>query len=105
MSLVDSLDSILMLYSYTNFPENTMKLFQKRPQIESDGAEGVEHLPAAVTANQEAKPEEMAENDANKAQQAVATEPAVTVMDKTKQRTMSHLSIVLTIMSILLAFR
>ena len=74
MTLVDSLDSILMLYSYSGFPERSFRIIEKRNSDNSLGVEG-------------------------------PTDPESTRSMRVKQNAISGLSIILTIMSILLAFR
>jgi high-affinity nickel-transport protein len=85
MTLIDSLDSILMLYSYTGFPERKFALFVKR--VES----GLPNSPG------EAPPVEPAPN--------VDEDRPEKIDMRVKMNAMSGLSIVLTLMSILVAFR
>ncbi|KAJ3571517.1 hypothetical protein NP233_g3699 [Leucocoprinus birnbaumii] len=98
MSMIDSLDSILMLYSYAGLLENRIKwqIFEPKTTsnepVKGDSSEKVDaekvcetHPPPQVTVNP-------VEED------RVATET------KTKMNVMSGLSIVLTFMSILVAF-
>jgi len=85
MTLIDSLDSVLMLYSYTGFPERKFALFVKQDELRSPGALGetplVEHEPDL----DEDRPEK--------------------INTRVKMNAMSGLSIILTLMSILVAFR
>ena len=85
MTLIDSLDSVLMLYSYTGFPERKFALFVKREKLGSPGSPGetplVEHEPDIY----EDRPEK--------------------INMRVKMNAMSGLSIILTLMSILVAFR
>ena len=84
MTLIDSLDSILMLYSYTGFPEHKFALFVKRGefgQSDSPGETLVGHGPDPG----EERPDK--------------------IDMRVKMNAMSGLSIVLTLMSILVAFR
>jgi len=74
MTLVDSLDSILMLYSYSGFPERSFRIFERQ----RSGTGDVEEISA--------DPESVARSA------------------RVKQNAMSGLSIVLTLMSILVAF-
>ncbi|KAL7280075.1 hypothetical protein ACG7TL_006490 [Trametes sanguinea] len=120
MTLIDSLDSIIMLYSYAGFPERSFALFEKRssgtskatlpgsgtgdPLNAENPVAGVEELPMnQSTADPTSKDE--------KGQQLVAVEEADEEDPVVRQRVlrvkrnaMSNLSILLTIMSILVAF-
>ena len=80
MTLIDSLDSILMLYSYTGFPERKFALFVKRGESGNSGMPGETHEPDL----DEDRPEK--------------------INMRVKMNTMSGLSIILTLMSILVAF-
>jgi high-affinity nickel-transport protein len=83
MTLIDSLDSVLMLYSYTGFPESKLALFVKRGDPPSSSGETplVGHEPGPV----EDRPGK--------------------INMRVKMNAMSGLSIILTLMSILVAFR
>ena len=85
MTLIDSLDSVLMLYSYTGFPERKFALFVKQDEVRSLSPLGetplVEHEPDL----DEDRPEK--------------------INTRVKMNAMSGLSIILTLMSILVAFR
>ena len=82
MTLIDSLDSVLMLYSYTGFPERKFALFVKQDKFRSPGETPlVEHQPDP----DEDRPEK--------------------INTRVKMNAMSGLSIILTLMSILVAFR
>jgi len=81
MTLVDSVDSVLVLYSYSGFPEKGCALFTTK-------------------AAQEKAPEQ----DEKHARDAVADE-AAEQETRVKLNVMSTLSIILTLLSILLAFR
>ncbi|OSD07399.1 NicO-domain-containing protein [Trametes coccinea BRFM310] len=120
MTLIDSLDSIIMLYSYAGFPERSFALFEKKssgtskatlpgsgtgdPLNAENPVAGVEELPMnQSTADPTSKDE--------KGQQLVAVEEADEEDPVVRQRVlrvkrnaMSNLSILLTIMSILVAF-
>jgi nickel/cobalt transporter (NiCoT) family protein len=105
MTLLDSADSIIMLYSYTAFPEHSWKLFERKPQTQTEGSLSR----AAVAEPDDNKPAEKAEvADLEKA--AVEVEmvdqanPNSDVVIRAKTNVMSSLSIALTILSILLAF-
>ncbi len=129
MTLIDSADSILMLYSYSGFPERSWHLFEKaalRPEEATDGlsndatdieASAVPQLPRTNNGLREE------DNAMNKnpvtatvtytgSLQATAISPSPDkVVSKNarliivKRNMMSGLSIVLTLMSILVAFR
>ncbi|KAH9924277.1 NicO-domain-containing protein [Epithele typhae] len=116
MTLIDSLDSILMLYSYAGFPERSFAVFERRlkPKEES--------LPHAVPSPTSASPaaggpvantsEELPRAPAQgRSKKTDASTTEVEVHDPVGQRklraknsAMSNLSIVLTIMSIVVAF-
>jgi len=85
MTLIDSFDSVLMLYSYTGFPERKFALFVRRGEFDSPSSLGdaspVGHEPDLG----EDRPEK--------------------INMRVKMNAMSGLSIVLTLMSILVAFR
>ncbi|KDR82909.1 hypothetical protein GALMADRAFT_238556 [Galerina marginata CBS 339.88] len=115
MSLIDSLDSILMLYSYTGFPERSFLVF-------STESEDTQAPPIATLPVLEEKREPVSENSPPDAKEqnpkkVEATEVPEQVelppVDPTsalgrdirvKMNVMSGLSIILTLMSILVAF-
>ncbi|KAF5385618.1 hypothetical protein D9757_005552 [Collybiopsis confluens] len=76
MTLIDSLDSVLMLYSYAGFPERSLKIFERRKSQES------------VQVGQD----KFSEIDIRMARSA-----------RVKQNAISKLSIMLTLMSIIVA--
>lgn len=93
MTLIDSLDSILMLYSYSGFPESdSFAIFEKRLALPDSSPAPEQELTAA-----DAAPVEVI-NEGHDLQ-TKAREL------KVKLNMMSGLSIVLTLMSILVAFR
>jgi high-affinity nickel-transport protein len=102
--MVDSLDSIIMLYSYTDFADRSFNILHGPDQPIQPSDEVSVAVP-------DKKPEEPASTDEARiissevAQPEETALPMLNVSEKVKQRTMSHLSIVLTIMSILLAYR
>jgi high-affinity nickel-transport protein len=100
MSLVDSLDSVLMLYAYTNFADRKLRIFQTGP-IESVAsitrAEGTTDVETTVA-------DTVSPQDADTSMAVHQASLVDNVSDSGKRRTLSSLSIVLTIMSILLAF-
>ena len=85
MTLIDSLDSILMLYSYAGFPERKFTLFVKRCEIRSPSPPGETPLVEHESDLDEDRPEK--------------------IDTRVKMNAMSGLSIILTLMSILIAFR
>lgn len=85
MTFVDSLDSILMLYSYTGFPESRFALFVKQGEFGSPSPPGETPLVEREPDLDEDRPEK--------------------IDIRVKMNAMSGLSIILTLMSILVAFR
>lgn len=84
MTLIDSLDSILMLYSYTGFPEHKFALFVKRGEVSLSSSAGEVPLADHGPDPDEDRPE---------------------IIDlRVKMNAMSGLSIILTLMSIVVAF-
>ena len=85
MTLIDSLDSILMLYSYTGFPERRFAFFVKQAEASSSNSPGEPALAGYERELDEGRPEK--------------------IDMRVKMNAMSGLSIILTLMSILVAFR
>ena len=85
MTLIDSFDSVLMLYSYTGFPERKFALFVKRSEFGSPSSQGESPLVPHGSDLNEDRPEK--------------------IDMRVKMNAMSGLSIILTLMSILVAFR
>lgn len=85
MTLIDSLDSILMLYSYTGFPEQKFALFVRRQNFRLLGSPGETSPTERELDIDEDRPEK--------------------INMRVKMNAMSGLSIILTLMSILVAFR
>ncbi|KAI0763623.1 high-affinity nickel-transport protein-domain-containing protein [Trametes elegans] len=131
MTLVDSLDSIVMLYSYAGFPERSFALFERRTLKTGEaktalpittmeaggdptGRAVVEELPRApetftppVDNCQQAKDAEKSEKVADVVSVVDADEIGLAERRRAlrvKQNAMSNLSILLTVMSILVAF-
>ncbi|KAF8133766.1 NicO-domain-containing protein [Boletus edulis] len=109
MTLVDSLDSILMLYSYTDFSDHSWRIFEPRART-GDGrsVNPAEAMAVEAATTNEAVPVDRCPN-------AVETERKTAGSDAARQElgdrrmlversAMSELSITLTAMSILLAF-
>ena len=140
MTLIDSLDSILMLYSYAGFPEHAWAIFENgvsaadrenKPQVtplelvpvSSRRADDQPHLPTggnahssiheiprtdnASTETSKPKPKdnELVDDVPGLKLKPDAREDRVTRDLQVKRNTMSGLSIILTLMSILVAFR
>jgi high-affinity nickel-transport protein len=107
MTLIDSLDSILMLYSYSGFPQRDWKLVEKRAPKPTPQSTPEVPRPSTSVVNYEtfrANPQ----TKKNSNQEAVGTvdensEAARRLL--VKNNMMSGLSIVLTLISILVAFR
>ena len=135
MTLVDSVDSILMLYSYSGFPGRSWAIFEHAastkdqgdnphmPKLEVEIPNRAE-LPHPSTGGNTPPPIHISETDEvrtetrkpkpmeNDAVEAVKHEVNVTVKEDrvtrnllVKRNTMSGLSIILTLMSIVVAFR
>ena len=130
MTFIDSLDSILMLYSYSGFPEHSWKLLESRnEQPQSNKSTPIASIrsssplqggsqPAAYDADADfgidpVKPSKSSAKLGNEQPDAVDT---VSIVDsvayegkmramRVKANMMSGLSIILTLMSILVAFR
>lgn len=124
MTLVDSLDSILMLYSYSGFAERSWKILERvRPANEVAG------IPLKRNVNITLNPLEKTRSEPciavhSPEQQEISVDPPGTnglteskgnnlspthhgddgIVTRAKRHTMSNLSILLTTMSILLAF-
>ncbi|KAI0662057.1 NicO-domain-containing protein [Cubamyces menziesii] len=132
MTLIDSLDSIIMLYSYTGFPDRSFALFERRApprdilgdssaaRPQSGLASGsraevdiasVEELPRSPNSVFNDDQQGLVKSDRKKGD-LVTVEDAEGSMDdpvrqrvlRVKQNAMSDLSILLTVMSILVAF-
>lgn len=85
MTLIDSIDSVLMLYSYAGFPERKFAVFVKQDEPRSPSPLGEIPLVEHETHLDEDRPEK--------------------INTRVKMNAMSGLSIILTLMSILVAFR
>ncbi|KAI6027496.1 NicO-domain-containing protein [Pisolithus microcarpus] len=100
MTLVDSLNSVMMLYSYSGFTEHSWKIFERTtPANEVEDGERITH-----SARQHAGTSVIAgvSTGAEEGDKDVAREKDLVA--RTKRQTLSNLSILLTSMSILLAF-
>jgi len=122
MTLLDSVDSILMLYSYSGFPERGFSIFEpsREPQPASQQSSELQSNtpPAASCApdQQTQSPPDTRPKDVQGALSAsddVERSDAASVahiermerQERVKRHLMSGLSIVLTFMSIVVAFR
>ncbi|TFK28056.1 NicO-domain-containing protein [Coprinopsis marcescibilis] len=94
MTLLDSIDSIIMLYSYTGFPEKRWRIFEtKKPVVSAE--------PVAESDIQEKR------DATSQVESTVEPSPEDHVAARTmtvKMNVMSNLSITLTVLSILVAF-
>jgi nickel/cobalt transporter (NiCoT) family protein len=120
MTLVDSLDSVLMLYSYTNFSGASFRLFEpisaltvdreevhspndiERPDLTYTGPSAAEAAESSDTKNAVQN-----KTDTERHDQAIParTDEETERKIRLKETTMSDLSLILTLISILLAFR
>ncbi|EAU86074.1 hypothetical protein CC1G_07153 [Coprinopsis cinerea okayama7 len=104
MVLLDSADSIIMLYSYTGFPERTWKLVTRKPAARA---------PAPAIPPPDAKEFSSKKSGVPETEKVVPTaevlpvelDPSVGTALAVKTNVMSGLSIILTVLSIILAFR
>jgi len=108
MTLVDSVDSILMLYSYSGFPECSFTIFSPKleckasaagvpPGTDNSSAKEKENLEVIIS---EATPHE----EVNKALPSEDPNSVLARDTRVKMNVMSGLSIILTLMSVLVAF-
>lgn len=125
MSLIDSSDSILMLYSYSGFPERSFFVFAKSgdsDMTKEHAGHEMSNVPVPALGkisdkeggNKENDPQDRKDDDQNKlpqepahsmAPQGDANDNAMARDARVKMNVMSGLSIILTLMSILVAFR
>lgn len=105
MSLLDSVDSVIMLFSYTGFPQHSWNIVEKIPSQTATTAPQVtdEANPSIIKV---AKTNEKAVDLDDKVEQAEGLESKEHshAINRAKMNVMSTLSIVLTVLSILLAF-
>ncbi|KAJ3759909.1 NicO-domain-containing protein [Lentinula raphanica] len=97
MTLVDSLDSVLMLYSYAGFPERSIRIFEE--DRSSQGTAGPRELDADCECADQ-------KGDVGLEPKTTKTKPDVQIARnvRVKQNAISGLSILLTLMSIIVAF-
>lgn len=131
MTLLDSIDSILMLYSYTGFPERGFRIFEpvdanvaseERGSAYQEGSTATQtgdgdsdqrNLLASVDPASRPQPDQSCVPEQNKKRQVevVVRDVDEDIRDRrrndmtVKRNMMSGLSIVLTLMSIIVAFR
>jgi high-affinity nickel-transport protein len=109
MTLVDSIDSILMLYSYTGFPEQRFRLFEPAQDNDAQGQDYSAYREAAISGpagsseEEKKEPVAVAEVDADTRIRDIRKKAQREMV--VKRNMMSGLSIVLTLMSIIVAFR
>jgi high-affinity nickel-transport protein len=96
MTLIDSADSILMLYSYAGFPKRTLAIFEATRSAAD---------PALQISNRDPAISETQPTAEKSVHPGAATLMKVAQDQQVKLNLMSGLSIVLTLMSILVAFR
>jgi len=113
MTLIDSADSILMLYSYSGFPEHSWAVFEsrrsklERPHTSTIKDENNRRQRDCATGDSKGRePSEHLERMNSKREQAPdnVLEDRITRDTRVKMNVMSGLSIILTLMSILVAF-
>ncbi|RXW24437.1 hypothetical protein EST38_g1429 [Candolleomyces aberdarensis] len=104
MTLLDSVDSVIMLYSYTGFPQRSWKLIEFRPKATAAETQ-TDEVPSDIKEKvipdvEEGKPKGDIDTNVVEAQD----DEHIAAQSRAKMNVMSGLSIVLTVMSILLAF-
>ncbi|KAK0221791.1 NicO-domain-containing protein [Armillaria fumosa] len=114
MSIIDSLDSILMLYSYSGFAEHSFVLFEKQgcslplgeaipgPEVVQTSRPPSPKSPGNVEVSAVETESRIASPALEAGEQLVLSQQARTM--RIKMNMMSGLSIILTLMSILVAF-
>jgi high-affinity nickel-transport protein len=134
MTLLDSIDSILMLYSYSGFPERRFRIFEPVEVNGTSEEEGSTYQEAAATAQSsrlddgdssqrgllvdvdpastaQSEPSCVPKPDKKRQIEAVVEDEGENIRNRRKENMtvkrnmMSGLSIVLTLMSIIVAFR
>ena len=113
MTLVDSADSILMLYSYSGFPERSFIIFSPKPECKAPVTDlslvGTDDPSAKEKGNLEVNILGAIPHEKNKEHpNALPSEDPNDQLarnTRVKMNVMSGLSIILTLMSILVAFR
>lgn len=123
MTLIDSVDSIIMLYSYSGFPDRSFTLFDKRvsrlPNLDDEpsllAAPSTSPSISTYPEDQIVAPARILQtpdvDSKNKVDEIEVGQSAVDALDgehsrllRVKKNAMSTLSILLTLMSILVAF-
>lgn len=119
MTLIDSMDSILMLYSYSGFPEKSWRVLERssRSKLEQDAEkqlsdEKIEALPELNTLKSVGVESSQSPDNVTEAPESLPNSSREIDLDtkvardtQVKMNVMSGLSIILTLMSILVAFR
>ncbi|RDB18045.1 High-affinity nickel transport protein [Hypsizygus marmoreus] len=105
MTMIDSVDSILMLYSYSGFPEHSWALIERR-QKPSPNTDAEKVHDTSEKQEEDAKGPAVHEKASKDAQDIDVSQPDAKITRDTavKMNVMSGLSIMLTLMSILVAF-
>jgi nickel/cobalt transporter (NiCoT) family protein len=102
MTLVDSLDSILMLYSYSDFVEHSLAVFEENTPVSTSSVDIQPSTQGVIsTATPEGAERTVIDSTTGPQGPDFASSPQAV---NTKHRTVSSLSIVLTLMSIMVAF-
>ena len=114
MTLIDSLDSVLMLYSYAGFPSDGWRLLEPRAMAEARREVATEAAREDIARRSEPTAAEVVGEKAVVPEKAVDLERAAGVVIaveestdrdlRVKRHLMSNLSIILTSMSIIVAF-
>lgn len=115
MTLIDSADSILILYSYSGFPEHSWALLERSLRVSRDAEKQVDEKPglgeqcpkSAMKTPQKVHEQSIMSSPAEdlKPQLNEGVDMKVARDTQVKMNVMSGLSIILTLMSILVAFR
>lgn len=123
MSLLDSVDSVLMIYSYTGFPESSWRFFEinfkktetapvSSAQNTSDTKLRLPEVDEKVSESKgidngvdEVQLKRITSTSVPDASASHTDDNRIAVESRTKLNVMSGLSIILTVMSILVAFR
>ncbi|KAF5369270.1 hypothetical protein D9758_002785 [Tetrapyrgos nigripes] len=101
MTLVDSLDAVLVLYSYSGFPERGWRIFERREREQLGTNEAAADVVEEQTDPCQAGQAEAANENRNSGKDVPENRERIMTV---KRNMMSSLSVILTLMSILLAF-
>jgi nickel/cobalt transporter (NiCoT) family protein len=122
MTLIDSLDSILMLYSYSGFPDRSFAILKRRksPQDSPSDSESPAQLASQARTEESSSPlheetEDASHHEPSRVPSRLSGIVKAKVLEeddedfarnlRVKVNMMSGLSIILTLLSILVAFR